>query len=39
VPSYAFNYTPLDVNYVYFEGDSANAGLLKIDAIALVTEP
>ena len=24
VPSYAFTYTPLDVNYVYFEGDSAS---------------
>ena len=41
VPSYAFTYTPLDVNYVYFEGDSANEdndGLLKIDSIALMTE-
>ena len=41
VPSYAFTYTPLDVNYVYFEGDSANDandGLLKIDSIMLVTE-
>ena len=33
-------YTPLDVNYVYFEGDSASdtEGLLKIDSIALMTE-
>jgi len=41
VPSYASTYTPLDVNYVYFEGDSANAanaGLLKIDSITMLTE-
>ena len=41
VPRYASTYTPLDVNYVYLEGDSANAanaGLLKIDSIALMTE-
>jgi hypothetical protein len=38
VPSYAFTYTPLDVNYIYFEGDSANEGVLKIDSIALITE-
>ena len=40
VPSYASTYTPLDVNYVYFEGDSASdmEGVLKIDSIALMTE-
>jgi hypothetical protein len=40
VPSYASMYTPLDVNYVYFEGDSASdtEGVLKIDSIALMTE-
>ena len=40
VPRYASTYTPLDVNYVYFEGDSASdtEGVLKIDSIALMTE-
>jgi hypothetical protein len=40
VPSYVSMYTPLDVNYVYFEGDSASdtEGVLKIDSIALMTE-
>jgi hypothetical protein len=40
VPSYASTYRPLDVNYVYFEGDSASSaeGVLKIDSIALMTE-
>ena len=40
VPSYAGTYTPLDVNYIYLEGDAwSNEGVLKIDAIALLTEP
>ena len=41
VPRYASaTYTPLDVNYVYFEGDSSSdmEGILKIDSIALITE-
>jgi hypothetical protein len=40
VPRYASTYTPLDVNYVCFEGDSASdmEGVLTIDSIAFLTE-